>query len=308
MDLALEHMVLRPFKALPQPPRRVLMAVSGGLDSMVMAAILAKWRKGLGLELAVAHIHHGPTDKKRQATYRAKTQGFVRQWAELHSLPFLTNEDPPKRALNNEAELREFRLSHLRVWRSQFDAVAFAHHQDDLLETRILRLIRGSGPQGLRAMHFYQRGVLRPLLALSRAGIQLYAEVQNLKWLEDPSNRTNYALRNWLRREWLPALEIRCPGALRRLAQSLELMAPQSEELLFAPYVGLRRDLLQKVSREQRQQLIASYLHSLGAKNYGRTHIDEILKRLDTRRKSLSFEMVGLRIEISADYLWASRV
>jgi tRNA(Ile)-lysidine synthase len=316
-DLALEQKVLRGFKSLSTPPRSILLAISGGVDSVVMAEILYRWRRGLGLRLAVAHVHHGSAATQGQSRFRDRAQRLVQRWAQERKLEFFTNQEQPPRRLKNEQEWREWRERWLKEWRAGFDAVAFAHHQDDLLETRLIRLIRGSGRQGLPAMSVYRPGRWRPLLRSSREEIRAYADVRELTWVEDPSNRQTQALRNWMRREWLPALERKRPGAAQAVARSLEILAatlpsspsdPANGEVGLAPYVGLRRDALVGCPVSQRRELIARYLHSLGRKGYAQTHVNEILKRLETGKGDSEFVMLGIVFKISHDFLWASRV
>ncbi len=321
-DLAIEQKVLRGLKTLSKPPRRILLALSGGVDSMVMAAILFKWRKGLGVELGVAHIHHGPSQNKTQTLYRQKARRFVKAWTKKNNLAFYTNAQPltlsPSRPLSrpltSESDLREFREKHLATFcrEGNFSAVAFAHHQDDLLETRLIRLIRGSGTQGMRSMSMYRQSKFRPLLHLSSAEIFEYAEIKKLKWVEDPSNVKTDALRNWLRQLWLPSLEEKRPGALKALARSLEMLSPvtQSSEFDLAPFVGLRRESFVGKSESELGAVLAQYLKALGLKGYARTHVRELIKRLDGvyEKQSVQFEMLGLVFKISPDFLWASRV
>lgn len=306
----MEQKVLRGLKLLPNPPHRILLALSGGVDSMVLAEILWKWRVGLHLTLAVAHVHHGKAASRQQNDYRKRTQEFVCSWAEARNLPFFTNETAPQKILTNEQEMREFREACLVEWKQKyaFDAIAFAHHQDDLLETRLIRLIRGSGTQGLRSMCLYRQDKFRPLLSLSSREIRGYAETRGIKWIEDPSNARADILRNWLRRKWLPSLELKRPGALKALARSLETISPRPMDFDLAPYVGLRRDFFIGAVNVKQKELLAQYLKALGLKGYGQTHVDEILKRLSSKQKNLEFEMLGLQFKVSPDFLWASRV
>jgi tRNA(Ile)-lysidine synthase len=217
--------------------------------------------------------------------------------------------------LKSEAEFRDFRYRALRAWRKRLNcqAVVLAHHRDDLLETRLLRLIRGSGPFGLRAMSRRTGDLWRPLLDVSRAEIEEYAREIRLPWLEDPTNADeNLALRNWLRRDWLPRLESRRQGAAKALARSLELLSEAKrthfETQDFGPFVGLRREGIASLPRPRQRSIVARYLRGLGLQGYGQSHVNEILKRLSTRRREFEFEMLGLKFHVRSDVVWASRV
>ncbi|MBX3021320.1 MAG: tRNA lysidine(34) synthetase TilS [Bdellovibrionales bacterium] len=307
LSLRLEHRVVKALKREALPPRWLL-AVSGGLDSMVLAEILYRWRRYLGVELAIGHIHHGLANTPQDA-YRAKAQAQVRAWAKAHRLRFYTLKARP-RALNSEAELRALRHGTLERWRRHYgyDLTVLAHHRDDLLETRLLRLIRGSGAQGLTAMRLRAPTILRPLLSVTREELELYARERQLEWCEDPSNGTHGPLRNWLRQEWLPKLESKQKGALKALSRSLEILSPDIGDTQLGQYVGLRRKDIQRVSFTRQQAVVAEYLRALGIQGYGRAHVEEILKRLDTNRREFHFDMLGFRFRVTPDLLWASRV
>jgi len=304
LDLSLEHRILKTLRSEPLP-RRWLLAVSGGLDSMVMSEVVWKWRSLLKVDLAIGHVHHG-TDG---GPYRDSAQNFVRNWARERRVRFLSTAAKP-RGLRSEADWRHFREATLERWRRQhgFDLIVLAHHRDDLLETRVLRLIRGTGAQGLRAMAFRSGVKLRPLLEVSRAELESYAKARQLQWTEDPSNREVCVLRNWLRHEWLPQLESQRPGSMRVLARSLETLSPTESVGQLNAFVGLRRKDLGRVSPVRQRELVAEYLRALGVKGYSRDHVLEILKRLASPRREFEFEMLGHCFRVTPDLLWASRV
>lgn len=307
LDLATEQKVFRPLRDMKENlPRRVLLALSGGADSMVMAEILWKWRAALRLNFVVATIHHGPTPNEKQEAYRNEARVLVRGWARARGLKFATNVSAPR--MKSEAEFRNFRERCLRRWAREFgcEAIAFAHHQDDLLETRVIRLIRGSGAQGLRAMSALSGQKFRPLLPLTASEIRDYARMKKINFVNDPSNSQTDILRNWVRREWLPSLEMKRPGAVTALARSLETIVPADRVFDLAPFVGLRRDLLLNAPTLERRALVAQYLKSLGLKGYAQTHVEEILKRLSTQRKNLSFDMLGVRFHVSENFFWTA--
>lgn len=300
---ALEHRILKRLKMRIREGETWIVAVSGGADSIVLIELLKTWRNLLKADFIVAHVHHGLGKSRAQNAYRNKAQKLVEDYAEKNDFGFMTNF-PMKTSDESEAAMRDFRYSLLEAWAAEQSSqgIILAHHRDDLLETRLLRLIRGTGTAGLEAMKIRTGKKFRPLLDLSRKDIEFYARARELKFINDPSNRDAGSLRNWLRHEWIPSLEKRQPGASRSLARSLEILAkkgrpPRRIDL----NVGVRRDSLN-------EETVAEYLRQLGCSNYGRTHVQEILKRIDTRRKNLTFEMLGFVFKVTPDLLLASRV
>lgn len=302
--LKTEHAVLRALPKGRYQGELWLLAVSGGADSMAMAEILYRWRRLLGVRLAVAHVHHGVDS----SLHRDRAQDTVSEWAHRRGLLFFSNPRE-ETGCRSEQELRRYRLRWLSRWfhANRFDRVVFAHHRDDLLETRLLRLIRGAGPQGLKAMAVERGKILRPVLHLSRAELREYARIQGLEWAEDPTNRSEQSLRNWLRHTWMPQLEKRSKGSLNSLARSLTTLSKDDFTETIGPYVGLRRVALEKAVPARREDIVARYLRALGVKGYSQSHVQELLKRLGSR-ENVCFKMLGFSFQMGPDFLWASRV
>jgi tRNA(Ile)-lysidine synthase len=295
---------------------RVLVACSGGLDSIALMECLGQLAPRMGFLLEVVSVHHGASRNKTLVTARDRAFQLVKARAKAKGFKFHGKKrQAPISELKTEAELREYRHEVLReiAAKSRADWIAFAHHADDLFETRLIRLIRGTGPQGLRAMSIVDKPLLRPFLEESRQAILEYAEQVGLDWFEDPSNHQNEPLRNWLRNEWLPALEQKRPGASRAFARSLVALAenlagqesPGATRLTGGQQIEFDRKAFFSLARSEQKQLLANHLLGLGIRDFTSRHIDELLKRLNVQPgKSQSpnreFVLLGVRFVVNA--------
>lgn len=192
---------------------RVLVAVSGGIDSVVLAHGLQELAQEWDLKLLIGHVNHG-----LRGAESAADQRFVEALGEALGLPVLVREAPPgsvragrssrDRPTLQEAA-REVRYAALGGLAEAHGArhLATAHQADDQAETVLLRLLRGTGPDGLAGIP--ERGpdgvVVRPLLRVPRAEIEQFAHARRLSWREDASNASGDYTRNRVRR-LLPAL------------------------------------------------------------------------------------------------------
>lgn len=305
----------------------LLLAVSGGCDSVVLLHAIAALRERLELRLGVAHVHHGVSRNEGQTRARNQAAAFVQDLAQklqiqafmLGGMDNESRESQDANRLNggeSEEQLRLFRLEKLEACRLKhgFSHIVFAHHRQDLLETRMIRLLRGTGPDGLVAMRPIAETTFRPFLGETREAISSYARERNLAWLDDPSNQNSEPFRNWLRLLWLPELECKRPGSLESLARSFDLLveALESQSLtrlqLHAACLkqnGIDRLLFDQLGIQERNYLIALYLRRLGARGLGRSHIEEIVKRLDSPQKSFRFEVGKFNWIVNAEQILA---
>lgn len=171
-------------------PGKYVVAVSGGVDSMVLLDLL---RQKPGLELVVAHFDHGIRPDS------AEDRKLVQRIAEAYELPFVYAQGNlgPK---VSEALARDMRYAFLRNVQEEQGAEALitAHHQDDMLETAIMNLLRGTGRRGLSSLKS-RKDLVRPLLDWTKKGIREYAEEHDLAWSEDSTNDDDAYLRNYIR-------------------------------------------------------------------------------------------------------------
>lgn len=216
---------------LPAPPAfagRLVVAYSGGLDSSVLLDALATRARA---RLLAVHVHHGlqalADDWAGHCEHRCAELGVA---FELRRVSV-----DPKAEAGPEGAAREARYAALRALMQPGDLLATAHHRDDQAETVLLRLLRGTGVDGLTAMRpllpFGPGQLWRPLLGLPRAALRAHAEARGLRWIEDPHNDDPRYARSRLRRTVMPLLRAGWPQAEASLARTAQLAAEAGELL-----------------------------------------------------------------------------
>ena len=228
-------------KAASKAAKRIGLALSGGLDSVVLLDTVCKAVQNNSskesTEVWVFHIHHGlqkPADAWLE--FCEKLAKKYRAHFDFRLLHFADQSQG-----NIEARARTERYDALTDLCVEHDItdLLMAHHQNDQAETVLLQLLRGSGVAGLSGMplhrinskHASSITLWRPLLNQSRLELEAYAKQHRLKWVEDPSNQNMRFRRNAIRKDIIPRLEKIQPGALSNLARSADLLA-QSQVLL----------------------------------------------------------------------------
>lgn len=274
--------------------KKFLLAVSGGIDSISLLSLMIEVQRPLQLNLAVAYVHHGLNKK----TYRDDAWAHIYSLCQGWNIPFYYNI-PQIQKCQSEESLRKLRYNFLRKWQKKIkaDDLVLAHTADDLLETRLIRLIRGTGAQGLLSMHFLKDSTLRPFIFFTKSEIKNYALSQHLSWIEDPSNKQTDFFRNWIRNTWLKQIEKRQKGAIRNLSRSLELVC---EEINFhknsLPFIltdnGLDKIKFLKLSSTEQKKTLAQYMKLFHLKNYSQNHIQEVLKYLRSNTKKKTFYLL----------------
>jgi len=207
----------------------ILLAVSGGPDSVVLLDFFAKHARGRGLCLYVCHLNHRIRGKEADAD-----ENFVIKLGEKYGLKtFTAAVDVPalakKRSMSVEQAARQARYGFFlkTALKNKCAAVATAHHADDHAETVMLNLMRGTEPKGLLGIPVKRtlaaRGrsvrVIRPLLAVSRNEIMEYARLNRLAFRTDRTNTDEKYTRNWVRKTLLPLIERRHPRFRARLLE-----------------------------------------------------------------------------------------
>ena len=229
--------------ALLSRGERVLVGVSGGVDSVVLLHVLG----ALGFEREVAHVNFGLRGADSDGD-----EAFVRQLCQEQDIPVHVDTPSTVRyaedhTLSIQMAARELRYAFFeRIARdSGLRRLALGHHVEDQAETVLLHLLRGAGPEGLAGMDVMRRlspdsatQVIRPLLDIRRAEIEAFARKQGIAWRTDDTNRDGKYRRSMLRVDVLPLLEQGWgPGVARNIARSSEHMRGYLEDT-FLPALG----------------------------------------------------------------------
>ena len=213
---------------LIQNKEKTLLAVSGGLDSVVMAFLFHK----SGLPFAIAHCNF-----KLRGNDSDLDESFTRQLAQklgvkFYSKEFQTEKYAEENRISVQMAAREIRYSWLEEIRQTrgYDKIATAHHLDDNTETILINLIRGTGLKGLQGIPVKYKNLIRPMLIFSREEIKQYAGVEKISYREDLSNLEDKYIRNKLRHKVIPVLKEINPS-LDKSIETLSDISSKTHEL-----------------------------------------------------------------------------
>lgn len=260
---------------------RVLIACSGGPDSVALAAALHAVAKRMQLDLRLAHVNHGTRASAGQdecvAAGVAAGLGLALDVVRLAS-------QPP-----DEASLREARYAALLALaqRTACTAVATAHHAEDQSETVLLALFRGTGPAGIGGMRPRRQlasgiDLVRPLLRVPAGELRQYCHVEGLPYAIDPTN-ADAALRRNAVRQALDAVRPLFPGLDEAVARAAELAADERET---AGRAGLRRLVRGRLASERE------------LRDVDFVHVEAAVRALETGGSGTFHMKAGVRLEI----------
>lgn len=276
------------------PRDRVLVACSGGPDSVALVVLLLKLRDEMPLEISLAHFNH------RLREGAEEDERFVRGLAGRWALPLIVGSRAVKsyalkKKVNLEEAGRELRYGflHRAAAGSGATKIATGHTMTDQAETVLMRLMRGSGLSGLAGIAPVLAGgtcpVVRPLLGIVRSDLQVWLAAEGIPFREDPSNRDRRYLRNRIRAGLLPEIERRYePRVVHHLAR-LAAIAREDDELIGAFVRELADELIVRKGREACLELMALPLLAPGlARRVAREYLREVKGDL----RGVSFEDV----------------
>lgn len=208
---------------------RILVAFSGGADSLALLSVLDELKESLGVTIGACHLNHMLRGEDAMEDER-----FCRETAEKLGIPFYAKSEDArayskKHGVSVEVAGRELRYAFFKeiMVKEKYGKCALAHHQNDQAETILLNLLRGTGLNGLSGISAKRDEFIRPLLFLSKKEILLYLKEQDLCGREDLSNEENIYQRNKIRNELVPYIEKNFnpdfPRALARMADTLRV-------------------------------------------------------------------------------------
>jgi tRNA(Ile)-lysidine synthase len=274
--------------AITLAPGRYVLAVSGGVDSMVLMNLLLRCPE---VKLTIAHFDHGIRSDS------IEDRRVVQSAAALHGLPFVYHEGQLGISAS-EATARKARYEFLRTVQlaAGAQAIITAHHQDDLLETAILNMLRGTNRRGLSSLQS-RPDIIRPLLHVSKSEIIGHARRHDLIWREDSTNQDMKYRRNYVRQRIIPRLDT---GARARLlgiiADNLRINRELDQELINQLHYQHRAHTLNKswfasLPHTVAREIMATWLREHGLNSFDR----RTLERLTVMAKT---QAVGQRINI----------
>jgi tRNA(Ile)-lysidine synthase len=222
---------------------RILLAVSGGIDSMVMADLFVK----AGIDTGIAHCNFTLRGQESD-----EDEEMVRKYSINHKIPFYTirfntEEYAERKGISIQMAARELRYEWFERIRKNngFDCIAIAHNLNDSIETLLINLTRGTGVAGLSGMKRTGNRIIRPLLFSTRASIEEYQKKQNIQYREDSSNAETKYIRNKIRHHVIPLLKDINPSVEFTLNDTAERMSSIND--IINSYID---DLRKKIFRD----------------------------------------------------------
>ena len=308
-QLSLFDTVEKAFVGLNQSHKKIksmTVALSGGIDSVVLLNLLHQLQKKHRFILNAMHVHHGLSQNAD------KWVKFCEKLCMKLSVPLDVQyiQLPQKKSLGIEGEAR--RLRYEKLLKTKTDLIVLAHHEDDQAETFLLQLIRGAGVKGLSSMaHFdVTKKLWRPLLNQSKYDIESYAKQHKLKWIEDESNQNIDFDRNFIRSKVLPILKNRFNHIIKVISRSSSHLSEAQNLLDDLAKLDLKKRLksvnykhklqvkpLNKLSHSRAKNVLRYWLEINDQLMPSKDLLDELLRQVLTAKKDAE-----LKIELSKTF------
>ena len=289
--------------------REYVVALSGGMDSIVLLHALCQLQQqgAIHQSISVIHVNHG------LQTEADNWQQFCEQQCRQLGVSLYSETVTVNTEGSLETAARQARYEVFQNQLSEDQILLQAHHLDDQMETLLLRLSRGAGIKGLAAIpqsrNLGHTQVFRPLLQYTRQQLLDYAQNHGLQWIEDGSNADEIHDRNYLRHSVLPLIEQRWPEYRASWHKSLDLISESSDLLVQLAAIDLQQletplgslDLLafRQLETSRQRNVLRYWLQCVGLDVPGWGHLNSLLEDLLGKSHSegaLDFQQVQLRV------------
>ncbi|HVX24429.1 MAG TPA: tRNA lysidine(34) synthetase TilS [Candidatus Saccharimonadales bacterium] len=282
-------------------PGTYVIAVSGGVDSMTLLNLLAQQPD---VKLTVAHFDHGIRGDS------IEDRRLVQKAANFYGLPFVYGEGHLGLQAS-EAAAREARYAFLRRVQqaSGARAIITAHHQDDVLETAILNMLRGTGQRGLTSLS-NRHDMHRPLLNVSKQTVFEHAQAHDLVWREDSTNQDERYARNYVRRQVLPRLTPSDRERLHELIVTARSLQAEIDEIITTALHQqsrggeLDRTWFNHLPHASAREVLAGWLRAQGLRDFDKRKLERLVVAAKTARPGRQFDVArGWRLTVGKQRL-----
>lgn len=282
-------------------PGTYVVAVSGGVDSMVLLDLL---RQQPEVKLVVAHFDHGIRSDS------SFDRELVQRTARSHGLPFVYHEAKLGPGASEDAA-RKARYEFLHSVRAASGARAIitAHHHDDALETAIINMLRGTGRKGLSSLRS-SHTIHRPLLHLEKQALRDYARDQGLTWREDSTNEDTKYLRNYVRHKILSQFGAtdrqKLKDIVHKTARTNEELDTQLMNYLHVQTKAgkLDRDTFLRLPHSVSKEVMAAWLRKHGVRDFDSKALERLVVAAKTLSPGKSADILrGHALKVTAKYL-----
>ena len=289
---------------------KLLLAFSGGIDSVVLAMLL----KEAGYHFELAHCNFKLRGKESDADEKFSKDLAGKLNLKIHSHQFKTKEYVKRSKLSVQMAARELRYSWFMdlVKKNKYNYVLTAHHANDAVETILINLIRGTGINGLQGIPQKQNLIVRPLLFATKNEIQTYAKKNKLNFRNDSSNDEVKYKRNFLRHEIIPGLKKLNPSLESTFENNIRLfkqtavvlkqfISSKKKEIVTSKKQNLKIDLKKLLKEESAELLLFEWLHPFG---FNAAQAEQIFKSLHTKLTGKLFFSSTHKALIDRDFIF----
>jgi len=299
--------------SLFKPKDKILVAVSGGIDSVVLCHLLHQSSYDFG----IAHCNFQLREKESDSD-----EQFVKQLAEKLNVPyhvkrFDTSSYSKTNKISIQMAARDLRYAWFKEMRleNHYDVIAVAHHQDDEVETFFINLIRGTGIAGLHGIKTRVGNIARPLLFAGRKEIEAFAKENKIKYREDSSNKSVKYLRNRIRLQLIPMLKELNPQIedsvrndikrIRYMEQvMLKVIDEKRQEIITTENDLVKLDIKKLLLLEDRSYFLFEFLRPYG---FHGEIIEKILKSMNAKESKRFFSLTH-RLVKDREFLFVSAI